>query len=116
MRYARFDKSDLDQNNLWAALGCICFPVPLFMCKDSRLGKYCANHGLVALLLFVVLCIVGALINALLGWIPLIGWLLRLVFSLAKIATVLGAMWLGYQAFIKQPVRIPYVSDIEIFK
>ena len=116
MRYARFDKQDLEKNNLWAALGCICFPVPLFMCKGSRLGIYCANHGIVALLLFVAVCLIGALINVILGWIPLIGWLLRLIFSLLKIGIILGALWLGYQTLIKQPVRIPYLSDIEIFK
>ena len=77
MNYIHFDPEDVKKNALPAALGCICFPVPLIACPKSPLGRFCANQGLILLIAQLIVWAAFALIGALTGWIPLIGWLIR---------------------------------------
>ena len=77
MTYVHFDADDLKKNALPAALGCVCFPVPLILCPKSRLGRFCANQGLVLLLAYIAVQLAFAVIGAVTGWIPLIGWVIN---------------------------------------
>ena len=77
MTYVHFDADDLKKNALPAALGCVCFPVPLILCPKSRLGRFCANQGLVLLLAYIAVQLAFAVIGAVTGWIPLIGWVIK---------------------------------------
>ena len=41
-----FSDQDIRENKLKAGLGYLVFFLPLVLCKDSKLGRHCANQGL----------------------------------------------------------------------
>ena len=49
-----------------------------------------ARQFVLALAIYLVACGVVGILNAILGWIPLVGWLLDVIFSLAGIYCVVG--------------------------
>ena len=91
MDYVHFDAEDMKKNNLMAALGCVLFPIPLIACPDSKLGRFCANQGLVFCLIMIALKLVGVL---------------------AQAAAVLYAFYLAWKAYNRTPERM--IGDIHI--
>ena len=114
--YLHFDAADLKKNALPAALGCICFPIPLIACPKSPFGRFCANQGLILLLAYIVVRFVFALLRALTGWIPLIGWIVALIGFLARAAIVVAAFWMAWQAYQGRPTRVPYIGDFNLIR
>ena len=55
-----FSDQDIRENKLKAGLGYLVFFLPLVLCKDSKLGRHCANQGL-------LLLIAAGLVSVLLG-------------------------------------------------
>lgn len=106
-----FSKEDMEQNKLKAGLGYIVFFVPLIFCKGSKLGRYCANQGL-------LLLIASILVSLLLGIfevIPLLGWLFKLVSGLVRFAFLL----IGILCFLQlttheRALEIPIIGGLRI--
>jgi len=71
-----FDPQDIEKNKTMAGLSYIIFFLPLLVCPESRFGKFHANQALILLL-------VGIVGNIILGFIPIIGWLLLPLFVVA---------------------------------
>ena len=67
--------ADIEKNKVVAALAYIIFFLPLMVCPESPFGKFHANQGL-------VLLIVGIAGSIVLGFIPIIGWIILPLFSL----------------------------------
>jgi len=108
-----FDSKDLRDNKLVAGLSYILFFLPLVLCKESKVGRYCANQGL---LLLIVGAIFGILFG-ILGEIILIGWLFSLVGTLVKLALFLVALYCLYlTAYKATPVELPFVGHITLLK
>lgn len=81
---ALFSPEDIEKNKVVSALAYIIFFLPLIICSDSPFGKYHANQGLLLLLVSIA----G---NIILGIIPIIGWVLIPLFSLAVLVfAILG--------------------------
>ena len=55
---------------------------------------------ILTLIIYLVACAIMGVLNAVLGWIPLVGWLLRLIFSLFGLYCVAG-MVLAVMKFFK---------------
>ncbi len=55
---------------------------------------------ILTLIIYLVACAIMGVLNAVLGWIPLVGWLLRLIFSLVGLYCVAG-MVLAVMKFFK---------------
>lgn len=106
MDYVHFDAEDLNKNNLLAALGCLIFPIPLIFCPKSALGRFCANQGLILLLVSIAVALVFSVLKVLLGWIPLVGLLVRLIGWLARAAVHLAMLYLAWKTYCRQPVRL----------
>ena len=106
MNYVYFDKKDMDKNHVKAALGCVLFPLPLLLCRDSKLGRFCANQGLLLLIAYLAVKLAFAVVNALLGWIPLIGPLARLCGALALMIVCGTAAYLAVKTINRQPVDL----------
>ena len=70
-----FTQEDLEQNRTMAALGYIVFFVPLIKCRDSKVGRYCANQGLILLVLMILVSILFNIFAV----VPFIGWLFTLL-------------------------------------
>lgn len=45
---------------------------------------------ILTLIIYVVACAIMGVLNTVLGWIPLVGWLLRVIFSLLGLYCVAG--------------------------
>jgi len=108
-----FDREDVDQNKDAAALGYVLFFLPLITCKDSKLGKFCANQGLLLLLTYVVArFILGIFDN-----IFLIGFL----FGIAKFVVSVGLIALGIYMVVQlrkygRVMRLPYIGHFSLIK
>lgn len=107
MDYVHFEAEDLRKNNVAAAIGCLIFPVPLIVCPSSRLGRFCANEGLIFCVALLALRIVCAVAGAVLGWIPLIGPLVKLAGFLLRAGVVIWAFYLAWRAYSRMPERLP---------
>ena len=82
---ADYDKKDIEDNKLMGVLAYIgiLFLVPLFAAKESKFAKFHTNQGI---LLFIV-----GVAGAIVGLLPIIGWILAPIISLATLAlTILG--------------------------
>jgi uncharacterized membrane protein len=74
-----FDKKDIDDNKVIAALsyiGILCL-VPLLAKKDSKFAQEHGKQGLIMLVAWII--------GSFVFWIPLVGWLLLLVMFLADL-------------------------------
>ncbi|MBO4412315.1 MAG: hypothetical protein J5794_09055 [Lachnospiraceae bacterium] len=86
--------------------------VPIFAAKESKWARFHANQGL------VLAIIEGALYvtMAVLGWIPVLGWIVNIVCWLANIGCVVLAV-LGIVAAAKgQAKDLPIISKFKILK
>lgn len=108
-----FLKSDIEKNKYKAGLGYFIFFLPLILCKDSKLGRHCANQGL-------LLLIANVLISALLGIftvIPLLGWIFSVAAGLARFVLFVVALlcFLQLTTHDRAP-EIPYIGGFRIIE
>ena len=108
-----FSRQDMQQNKIKAGLGYLVFFIPLIKCKNSPLGRYCANQGLI---LWILIFLVGALFG-ILGGIPLLGWLFHLVGRLACLALVVVGLLCMIQLMTNDRVcELPLVGFIRLLR
>ena len=113
MEDRNFSTEDMARNRVWAALGYLVFFLPLIKCKNSPLGRYCANQGL---LLLIVHVLVRALFSVF-GGIPVIGWLFDLVGGLCGFALLLVGVLCMVQLLSNDRVcRLPYIGEIKLIR
>lgn len=85
------------------------FFLPLVTDKNSSFCRFHANQQLTWLIIDVILEIVKKII----GVIPVIGWLVNLVISIATLSVAIGLM---YGASRGKALRLPFVGElIKIF-
>jgi uncharacterized membrane protein len=80
-----FDPNDVKENSLIAALsyiGILCL-IPLLAKKDSKFAQEHGKQGLVLLIAWIVLVVVG--------WIPILGWIVMFFGSIAMLIVALIA-------------------------
>ena len=106
-----FSNEDLQKNKMLSAVGYLVFFVPLICCRGSKLGRYCANQGL---LIMIAQILVAILFN-ILGGIPLLGWLFLLIGRLAGLALLLVSLMCMVQLMTNDRViELPYIGFIRI--
>ena len=106
-----FTPEDLQKNKTMAALGYIVFFIPLLTCKDSKVGRYCANQGLILLVLMVLVSILGKIFAA----IPLIGWLFTIAASLVSFALFcVGIICFAQMMTHENVIELPYVGSFRL--
>jgi uncharacterized membrane protein len=96
------DKKDIDENKAIAAIGylwVLCF-IPLFAKKDSPFAQF---HGKQGFLLFVIS--VGLWI---IGWFPIIGWLISFFGGIALLALAIVGI---IKALSGEYWEIPYIGQ-----
>ena len=111
-----FDARDYEKNHLIGAIGYVVFFLPLIVDGKSRFCRFCANQGALALIVYAAAALVFGVINFVLGWLPLIGWALRLAGSLVKLAVAVLAIYYGWKAYNGQAEPLPYIGGIELIK
>ena len=113
MNEHHFTAEDMARNRTWAALGYLLFFLPLIKCKNSPIGRYCANQGL--LLLIVALLV--RIFFAIFGGIPLIGWIFNLIGGLACLALlVLGLLCMIQLMSNDRVCELPLIGHIRLIR
>lgn len=115
-----FAPEDIEKNKTMAGLAYLLFFLPLIVCPDSPYGKYHANQGLVLLIFGVGASIALAILSFILGFIPVIGWIILLIFPLfyfllSVLVLVLAVMGLmnGLNGNAKE---LPVIGKFKILK
>ena len=106
-----FDEQDLRDNRMVAAFGYIAFFVPLLLRPHSRLGRYCANQGLLLLIAVVLLRILLQIFTI----IPLIGWLFTILGGLVMFAGLLLGLFCTLQlTSFSRVIELPYIGAFRL--
>ena len=111
-----FDKTDYEQNHLVGALGYVLFFLPLMNGSKSRFCRFCANQGALAWIVYAIVALIFGILNFFIGWIPLIGWALRLIGVLIRLAVFSCMLWYGWNAYNGRPEPLPFIGEIELFR
>lgn len=102
-----FDRTDIDQNKVIAALAYfgILFFLPLIACPDSKFGRFHANQGLILLICSVI----GGFLNI----IPILGNIASAIIGLIVFIFFLYGLINTLNGYAKE---LPYVGGILIIK
>lgn len=86
------------------------FFVPIVLDNNSKYCKFHANQQLCWLIVFLAAWIISMII----GKIPVIGWLIKTLITIALIAIMAG---LAYGAYKGKAIKIPVFGDVlNVFK
>jgi len=106
-----FSTQDIKKNKAVAVWGYVVFFLPLILRNESKLCRFCANQGL---LIMIVQLLIAILFN-ILGGIPLLGWLLAIVGKLIGLALLVGSLLLTAQASTNERfIELPYIGFIRL--
>ena len=106
-----FSNQDMRENKFKAGLGYLVFFLPLVLCADSKLGKHCANQGL---LLLIAAGLLSALLGILAG-VPLLGFIAGLAIKLVWFAAlVIGLLCFLQLTTNERAVELPYIGGLKI--
>jgi len=111
----KFDSNDIEVNRKYASVAYlgVLFFVPLVMCPTSKLGRYCANQGLLVLLTYMAL----GLVRGILGWIPVVGFIVSIAANVANFAVFALSVYFTYLTFTGGEAReLPGIGQIELIK
>jgi len=102
-----------NENRVKAGLGYLVFFLPFILCRDSKLGRFCANQGL---LLLIANILASALFGIFAG-IPLIGWLFVLASKLVRLALlVVGLLCMLQLTTNSRAVELPFIGGFRIIR
>ena len=81
---AKYQPQDIDANRYVSILAYlhILVLIPLLAMKESPFTQYHAKVGLNLLLLHLAAEVAGSIVTSLVGWIPVIGWIVGIAFGL----------------------------------
>ncbi|MEA4899275.1 hypothetical protein ACH6CV_07090 [Bacillota bacterium Meth-B3] len=119
MAKPNFDASDVQENRVKGGVGYVpfLFFLPLILCPNSKYGRFCANQGFIAVAASAVVAVAFWILNLLLGWIPLIGWLVDAVRWLLEAAILLLALYHAFLACSKGDAReLPMLGGLRLIK
>jgi len=115
-----FTPEDIQANKASAIMAGIpvLFWVPLVLAKDSPYGKFCANQGLLLLVMEIALKLAEMIAAPFLGLIPVLGSMVMILFSLVRRVFIKGcSLLLLINACQGKARRIPFIGGLfDIFK
>lgn len=112
-----FNEDDIEQNKVLAILAYIIFLVPLLVAKDSQFAKYHTNQGLVLFLFALASGIGMSILNFILDFVPVIGWIMQVTlnFILPFLIIILAIIGIINAANGKAK-PLPIIGNINILK
>lgn len=110
----QYSQQDIESNKVMAILSyfTLLVLVPIFAAKESPYARFHANQGLVLLIIEAILYV----ITYVLGWIPVIGWILALVVWVLEIIVLVLAIMGIVNAAQGKAKELPIVGGIKILK
>lgn len=115
---SQFDPKDIADNKVLAAIGYLgfLFLVPLLAAPNSKYARFHANQGLVLFIFMAAYAIIVSILSFILGFIPVIGWIIRMVLWLLYLVFV-ALMVLGIvNAATGKAKQLPVIGSITILK
>lgn len=111
---AEFDQNDIENNKVMAILAYLSWLVliPIFAAKESKFARYHVNQGLV-LAIAEIVCWVAL---GILGGLPLIGWIFRVIDGLFSLVCLIFAVIGIVNAANGRAKELPIVGKFKIFK
>ena len=100
----QFSPEDIEKNKTMAGLSYLLFFLPLVACPDSAFGRFHANQSLV----LIIFGIVGSVI---LGFIPILGWILLIFYPLVILALGIYGLINGLNG---KATELPVIGKIKI--
>ncbi len=108
-----FDERDMQENRMIAAFGYIVFFVPLLMRPHSKLARYCANQGLLLLIVIVLLRLFVGIFTI----IPLLGWIFKILGRLITFAGFLLGLFCTLQlTTYSRVIELPYIGAFRLIQ
>ncbi len=112
-----FDSADIEKNKTMGGLAYILFFLPLLACPESKYARFHANQGLI----FLLLSIVGRIINSILySLILAISWRLFFITTVVSIVIWLAVGAVGVigliNGFTGKAKELPIIGGITIIK
>ncbi len=102
---SEYAPEDIEKNKVMAVLAYIIFLIPLLAAKDSKFARFHTNQGLV---LFI-----GAVIASVVAAIPVIGWIVAPILSLAiTVLAILGIV----NVLNGRAKELPVIGKFKILK
>ncbi len=85
---ASYAQTDIEQNRLVSVLSYISILVlvPLLGMKESPFAQYHAKVGLNLFIWHIVVQVISKIVIGVVGWIPVIGWIISLAFDIVYLA------------------------------
>lgn len=110
----QFESSDIEQNRVMAILAYISWLVliPLIAAKDSKFARFHCNQGLV----LAIAEIIAVVVLGLLGGLPLIGWIFRVLESLLGLVCFIFAVLGIVNAAGGKAKELPIVGSFKLLK
>lgn len=113
MQGIKFEEEDVRANKDMAALGYVIFFLPLITCKDSKLGKYCANQGLLLALAYIA----ARFVLKMFKWVFIFDFIYELVVGIVGVAALALGIFLAVQLRKHDQVtRLPYIGKYTLIK
>ena len=110
---AEFTKADMESNKFKAGLGYLMFFLPLILCKDSKLGRHCANQGL----LLEIASLLISLFLQIFTEIPLIGWIFAVAGGLVRfVLLVVGILCFLQLTTNERAPEVPFIGKFRIIQ
>ena len=111
---AEYDQNDIQQNKVMAIFAYLSWLVliPIFAAKESKFARFHTNQGLV-LAIAEIICWVAL---GILGNLPLIGWIFRIVDGLFSLVCLIFAVIGIVNAANEKAKELPIVGKFRILK
>ena len=113
-----YNTQDIADNKVFAVLAyfrILCL-IPLLAAKDSPYARFHTNQGLVLWIAGMIYNVALSLVTTLIGWLPVVGWAIVAVLSLASLLfLVLAIMGIVYAAQGRAKA-LPIIGKITILK
>lgn len=109
-----YTKQDIEGNKGMAVLSyfSILVLIPVFAAKNSPFARFHANQGMILFVIEAILWVVSMV----LGWIPVIGWLLSIVIWVLELGLLALSVLGIINAVQGQAKELPVLGGIRILK
>ena len=114
----QFDPADVAANktlSLFSYLNLLLL-IPLLAVPRSRYARFHVNQGLVLLLCEIVWGVLTAIVGLIFGFIPFVGWLVKLIMRLVNLVFIVLAIMGIVNAVGGRAKPLPIIGDITILR
>ena len=117
-RTEEFEKEDIEKNKVMSVLAYIWWLVivTIVAAPNSKFARFHANQGLVLAIALTVFSILAGILTGVLGWIPVVGWIVSAVFWLIDAAIFALMLYLIITTAQGKAKELPFIGKFKILK